>query len=196
MSGRKAFGLQKICITAGCLLLAAAMLMLAVWQISLHMAAAKSERDVQTILQLIPEPQAAVPEPRSNNTMAALPVDGTDYIGLLSFPRYDSVLPVRADWNKRLPSPCRYDGSVYDGSLIIGGSNQKGQYTFWPEISAGDVLYFTDMTGNRYTYEVTDIRYREHADDRTLRSTEADLTLFIKNIYASEYIIVYCSTPA
>lgn len=195
MSGRKTIRLHQICITCGCLMLASAMLLMVVWQISLHVTTEKARRDTETILQLIPEPQSAVPESRSNNTMASLAVDGTDYIGLLSFPMFDSILPVRAEWNKGLPAPCWYDGSVYDGSLIIGTSNQKGQYTFCQEINVRDVLYFTDMTGNRYTYEVTDVRYREHADDQILRNTEADLTLFIKNMYALEYIILYCNTP-
>ncbi len=195
MSGRKTIRLHQICITCGCLMLASAMLLMVVWQISLHVTTEKARRDTETILQLIPEPQSAVPESRSNNTMASLAVDGTDYIGLLSFPMFDSILPVRAEWNKGLPAPCWYDGSVYDGSLIIGTSNQKGQYTFCQEINVRDVLYFTDMTGNRYTYEVTDVRYREHADDQILRNTEADLTLFIKNMYALEYVILYCNTP-
>jgi tRNA (guanine-N1)-methyltransferase len=63
------------------------------------------------------------------------------------------------------------------------------------EISVGDALYFTDMTGNRYTYAVKDIRYEKHANQAALASEDAALVLFIKNIFAFEYVIIFCDVP-
>ena len=54
------------------------------------------------------------------------------------------------------------------------------------------MLYITDMTGNRFSYTVTDIRYSNHADNDALYN-KADLTIFVKNIYALEYIILHCT---
>ena len=51
------------------------------------------------------------------------------------------------------------------------------------------------MTGNRYGYVVADIRYTRHAGEETPDSREADLTLFIQNVYAFEYIQIYCKVP-
>ena len=48
------------------------------------------------------------------------------------------------------------------------------------------------MEGNSYHYTVTDIRYEKHADQVALQREDAALTLFIKNVYALEYIIVFC----
>lgn len=57
----------------------------------------------------------------------------------------------------------------------------------------GDTLFYTDMEGNRFSYAVTGIRHAQHADQSTLRQSDADLTLFIQNIYAFEYILIFCS---
>lgn len=48
------------------------------------------------------------------------------------------------------------------------------------------------MEGNRFSYTVTDIRYEKSADQSHLQRKESSLTLFIKNIYSFEYIIIYC----
>lgn len=50
------------------------------------------------------------------------------------------------------------------------------------------------MEGNRYAYEVKNLRYEKHADEAALMREDAALTLFIKNVYAFEYIIVFCDT--
>ena len=57
----------------------------------------------------------------------------------------------------------------------------------------GDSVFFTDMEGNRYTLEVTDLRYEKHAGQDELSRKEAALVLFIKNMYAQEYFIIYCN---
>jgi hypothetical protein len=51
------------------------------------------------------------------------------------------------------------------------------------------------MTGNRYRYVVEDIRYTRHAGEEIPDSREADLMLFIQNVYAFEYIRIYCKVP-
>ena len=126
--------------------------------------------------------------------MPALALDGTDFIGILEMPLYDSALPVSNSWGQSERYPCRFSGSIYDGTMQIGATSQAGQYEFFCEISVGDSLYFTDMEGNRYAYEVKDLRYEKHADEAALMGEEAALTLFIKNVYAFEYIIVFCDT--
>ncbi|MBO5726480.1 MAG: hypothetical protein J6S00_05420, partial [Clostridia bacterium] len=69
---------------------------------------------------------------------------------------------------------------------------QKGQYAFYSEISVGDTVLFTDMSGNQYTLYVTNLRYQKHADKAALERENAALTLFIKNVYDFEYLIVSC----
>ena len=193
MTGKKKWTAGRVCIAAGiCLVVAAAALLIS-WQWGIGSSSEKAAAYTETLRTLMPEPQGAVLEERSDNTMAVVSLDDADFVGILQMPRYGSALPVCADWGRPSRYPCVFGGSIYDGSLAIGAAAQKGQYDFYREISVGDSLYFTDMEGNRYAFEVTDLRYEKHADQDALSRREAALVLFIKNVYGIEYIIVYCS---
>ena len=77
--------------------------------------------------------------------------------------------------------------------MQIGATTQKGQYDFYRELSVGDQVIYTDVEGNRYTFSITSLRYEKHADQAALQREEAPLTLFVKNIYSFEYLIVSCN---
>jgi sortase A len=192
MRNEKKSVLWRICVAAGICMLVAAVGVLILWQWSIRTSETRSASYVQTLRALIPEPQGAVPEPRRDNTMPVLSLEGTDFVGILEIPRYGSALPVGAEWGKPGKYPCRLSGSVYDSTLQIGGTSQRGQYDFYREISVGDSLFFTDMEGNRYGYTVTDLRYEKHADQTALQRKESAMTLFVKNIYAFEYVVIFC----
>ena len=192
MMSRKNDVIRKILIIIGVCLLAAAIALLFAWQWNIHTSEQKAKEYVNVIRELIPEPQGAVPEERRDNTMSTLSIDEIDFVGILELPRFESVLPVCAEWGKPAKCPCRFSGSVYDQTMQIGGTSQKGQYDFYRDISVGDGVFFTDMEGNRFSYTVTDIRYEKNADQSTLQRKDASLTLFVKNVYAFEYIIIYC----
>ena len=192
MMSRKNDVIRKILIVIGVCLLAAAIILLFAWQWNIHTSEQKAKEYVNVIRELIPEPQGAVPEERRDNTMSTLSIDGTDFVGILELPRFESVLPVCAEWGNPAKCPCRFSGSVYDRTMQIGGTSQKGQYDFYRDISVGDSVFFTDMEGNRFSYTVTDIRYEKNADQSSLQCKDTSLTLFVKNVYAFEYVIIYC----
>ena len=177
---------------AGIGLLVIGTILLILWQYGIHASEKKAADYVQTIRTQLPEPQSAALEARRDNAMAALSVEGTDFVGILEMPRYGSALPVGGAWGQVAKYPSRLSGSIYDRSMQIGATSQKGQYDFYREISVGDSVFFTDMEGNRFSYAVTAIRYEKHADQAALQREDAALTLFIKNIYAFEYIIISC----
>ena len=187
--------IQRICILAGSLLLVAACAILILWQWNIRTSQQQAQDYIQELQTLLPEPQNAVPEERRDNTMPVVSLDGTDLVGILEIPLFDSVLPVRADWGEPTKIPRRLSGSIYDGSLQIGATSQEGQYELYRSLSVGDSVFFTDMEGNRYALTITDLRYEKHADQAALQRREATLTLFIKNIYAFEYLIVFCDVP-
>lgn len=187
--------IRKICIAVGVCLLAGAVVILALWRWNISSSEKRGRSYVDTLWELIPEPQDAVPEARRDNTMAVVSVDGTDFVGILELPRYGSVLPVCADWGKASQYPCRFSGSIYDGTMQIGATTQKGQYDFYRELSLGDALCYTDVEGNRYTFTITGLRYETHIDQAALQEKEAGLTLFIQKIYSFEYLIVSCDIP-
>lgn len=184
--------IPKICILVGIALLVIGVLVLICWQWNINSSVQKSETYVETLRTLIPEPQGAVPEERRDNSMSALSIDGADFVGVIEMPRYESALPVCANWEHLTKYPCRFSGSIYDSTLQIGATSQKGQYDFYREISIGDTVIFTDVEGNQYTYTVTNLQYEKHADQITLDREESALTLFIKNVYDFEYLIISC----
>ena len=188
----KRYSIQKICIFAGACLLAGAIVTLALWRWNINSSENQAQYYVNTLQELIPEPQNAVLEERRDNTMSILSVDGTDFVGIVELPRYASSLPVCAEWGQTTKYPCRFSGSIYNGTLQIGATTQKGQYDFYRELFVGDTVIFTDAEGNRYTFSITSLRYEKHADQAALQQIEAPLTLFIQNVYSFEYLIVFC----
>ena len=184
---------HRLLILAGICLLVIGVAAFLAWQWGIDASEQKSAIYVHTIRTLIPEPRGAAVEERRDNTMSVLSVEGTNFVGILEMPAYSSALPVCADWGEVSQYPCSLSGSVYDRTIQIGATTQKGQYDFYREISVGDAVYFTDMEGNCFSYQIANIRYEHHADQTVLQQVNADLTLFIKNIYALEYIIVYCN---
>lgn len=192
MKKQKRNPVWRLCIPAGIALLAGAVVMLAAWQWGIHTSAQRTETYLRTLRTLMPEPQGALLEVRRDTSMPVLSLEGTDFVGILELPRHGSLLPVCAEWGEVSKYPCRFSGSIYGGSMLIGGISQKGQYNFYRDISVGDDVFFTDMTGNRYAYKVSELRYEKHADRSALGRKDAPLTLFVKNEYAFEYLIVFC----
>ena len=185
---------NRLCVLIGICLLIVAALVLIFWQGGIHSYQQEAVKYVQTIRALIPEPQGASLEEKRDNTMSVLGIEGEDFVGILEMPKFGSSLPVCADWGKVSEYPCRLGGSVYDRTIQIGATSQKGQYDFYREISVGDCLYFTDMEGNRFSYEVTDIHYEKHADQTALQREDGALTVFIKNVYSFDYIVIFCNS--
>ena len=184
--------IRTICILVGVCLLVGAIVTLALWRWNIDHSETRSQYYVDTLQGLIPEPRNAVPEERRDNTMSSLSIDGTDFVGILELPRYESMLPVSAVWGKTSKYPCHLGGSIYDGTMQIGATTQKGQYDFYRELSVGDTVIYTDVEGNRYTFSITGLRSEKHADQAALQREDVPLTLFIKNIYSFEYLIVFC----
>ena len=186
--------IAKTCVLIGVTLLIAGILALIFWQGYIHYSMKKTENYVKTLQSLIPNVQGAVLEERKDNTMPVLSVDGTDFVGVIEMPKYESSLVVCADWSNLTKYPCQFNGSIYNKTMQIGATSQKGQYDFYREISVGDTVLFTDMQGNRYTYFVKNLSYEKHADNASLKSQDSALVLFVKNVYAFEYLIISCDT--
>ena len=190
----KAVKFQGLCLIIGACLLISAAVSLICWSINVNTSEKRAEDHVSTLRSLMPTPQGAIPEERRDNAMSAVSLDGKDFIGIIELPRFGSSLPVGEDWGSTGKHPCRLSGSVYDRTIRIGATSQRGQYDFYRDLSLGDTLLFTDMEGNRFTYEIAAMRYEKHADEAALSHTPADLVLFIKNVYSFDYLIIYCTT--
>lgn len=186
--------LTRILLILGAALLLGAVVLFALTQILPPMRARRADELAQTLRTLMPKVADGVPDQRSDPTMSAVEVDGENFCGILEIPAYGRTLPVRADWasSQTAQYPCRYTGSIYGSGLVIGGSDNEGQLDFMKQISNGDTLFFTDMTGLRCRYTVTSILRTDDVSTEHLTDGDADLTLFARNSYGLDYTVVRC----
>ena len=120
--------------------------------------------DVQSIMdekqpeQPLPADTVNLPDdPEKMPTeMATVKVDGYDCIGVLSVPVLDLELPVLTDWSyaKLKKAPCHYYGTYYEKDFVIAAHNYKSHFGRLSELQTGDIVFFTDVNGVAYYYEV------------------------------------------
>lgn len=153
---------------------------------------------VSRIEALLPPAAPGIPGEHSDPEMPALQIDGTDYAGILRFPAYGVSLPIALSWSdlRILSCPCRFYGSVYDNSMIIGGSDQQGQFDFFDRMELGDQVVVTDLLGAEFTYTTERIDRADSVDYELLASGGYPLTLFVRSAYTTDYILIRCSLPA
>ena len=142
---------------------------------------------------MMPERSAGVPEERADNTMPVWETGGIDFIGLLEVPDRGIERPVGALWDEaeRSGCPTRYMGSVYDGSLILGGPYAGGGFDFIVALDAGEQIIFVDLTGREFRFTVAKISHADNARTETLCAGDDDLTLFVKK--DGVFLIVHCT---
>lgn len=125
-----------------------------------------------------PELPEAMEEPLRE--MPVRTIRGRDYIGVLTIPALELELPVLSQWdytNLRI-APCRYEGSVYNGSLILCAHNYSSHFGRLKNLREGDTVQFTDMDDNVYTYQVVGLETLNPTDVEGMESGDWDMTLF------------------
>ena len=148
----------------------------------------------EQIQSYLPERTEGDPQDYSDAQMPVLQLQGEEFSGLLEIPDYGVALPVGSSWEREDLSryPCRFWGSVYDSSLIIGGTGKKGQLDICSRMDLDDKIRITDMTGTQFCYEVVGIDRRNHADMQIFREKQSDLILFVRDEISMDYILVRC----
>lgn len=107
-------------------------------------------------------------------------IEGRDYIGILEIPELSLSLPVMSEWSypNLRKAPCRYEGSIYSGDLIIAGHNYSRHFGHLKDLEIGDTAIFTDVDGNVFTYALVQTeKLGAYAND-LMRDGEWDMTLF------------------
>lgn len=84
-------------------------------------------------------------------------VDDVPYIGFLEIPALELELPVISETTYPYLeiAPCRFYGSAYLNNLVIGGHNYDTHFAKIDDLNAGDLVIFTDMDGNVFSYQVS-----------------------------------------
>ncbi|MCC8128249.1 MAG: sortase [Clostridiales bacterium] len=126
--------------------------------------------------------------------MTVAMIDGMDYIGIVEIPVLSLRLPVLSSWSeeKLKVAPCRYEGSIDTGDLIISGHSYKQHFRYIRNLGIGDAVIFTDMDGNRYTYGVCGTEVVPGDGVEQMRAGEWDLTLFTCTYNGSARHTVRC----
>ena len=199
-SGRKQRGLLSI--TVGLLLIAAA-LFLASYNLYDELRAEQSARQAVTQLDAYLPAEAALEAPSDsagdqeplvsdertvipdyvlspNMEMPVETINGIDFIGVLRIPALELELPVISEWNypNLKSAPCRYSGSAYLNNLILCGHNYASHFGSLKTLSEGDIATFTDIDGNVFIYKMVERETLNPTDIEGMESGNWDLTLF------------------
>ena len=185
----------KVIIIFGIILILCGVGLLAYSYISTRAGNIKAEKTVERIEALLPPESVGRVDEYNTLEMPSLEIDGKNIIALLEIPATGTTLPVEDEWDKdSLNSfPGRFIGSVYDGSLVVGGRDKKGCFDALKRIDTGSEITITDMTGTKYTYKVSEIQRKKSARGEDLSDEGAALTLFVRDEGTMDYIIVRCT---
>ena len=179
----------------GCLLVLGSFTLLVFSRLQVSRSAAKAVELAAQLEDILPPRTPGIPEAYTNMEMPAISVNGYDFIGIVEIPAFQTALPIGSVWDSGTVSsfPCRFWGTVYDSSLILGGADQTGQFDFLKQIQHGDSVLVTDMTGAEFSYRVERIIRTTSADAEILLEQDSDLILFARQARSPEYIIVRCA---
>lgn len=184
-----------IFITAGSLLLAAALLLVGYNLYDEYRAGQTANHVLEALQQQMPETpsddlqtpensileQTEIPDYVLNPDMEmpTQEIEGNDYIGVLEIPSLGLSLPVMSEWSyPRLKlAPCRYHGSAYTGSLTIAAHNYRTHFGPVRGAPAGTQVFFTDVKGRRFSYEVSTVETIEATAIEEAVSEAWNLTL-------------------
>ncbi len=185
-----------ICIILGAAMILSAAGMLVASRISAARAKVDSAQILGQVQALIPPAVDYVPEERGNNAMASLQIDGVNVAAVLEIPQYGRTLPVASGWDTdRVSSmPCRFAGSIYDSSLIIGAVDSQDQIPFTGQLEVGVQIILTDTEGGRYSYRIAAIQHAKHATLEKLQQGDYALTIFVKDSKTAEYLLIRCNS--
>ena len=146
------------------------------------------------IQQKMPHRTSAVAGQYTDAQMPVFETQSVDYCALLEVPTATAVFPVADSWQESALTPARYRGSVYDGTMIIGGSGAQQQLGFVTQLDLGDKITVVDMLGGEFNYTVSRIDRAIQLDDEKLTSTDSPLTIFCYIAKEKKYVVVRCDS--
>lgn len=120
--------------------------------------------------------------------------DGRYYVGVISIPALDVELPVLKGWSRSGAkiAPCRYEGTPYLDDLVICAHNYHSHFGRLNTLKTGELVYFTDMEGNCFTYAVAAFEILQPDQVEQMCSGQWDLTLFTCTIGGQTRFTVRC----
>lgn len=135
---------------------------------------------VTQILQQSIQTHIQSPDGEELTTEVSPSIDGTQYIGILSFPLLSLELPIASvysDEQLKL-TPCVYTGSLTQDDLVISAHNYTAHFGTINQLQVGDEVILLDISGVSHSYTVTLLETIDGDDVDGLYAGEWDLALF------------------
>ena len=158
-------------------------------------------QSVQTTITKQPEiiPEASIPQniqEMESQKMLTVPVGSYDSIGILSIPVLELELAVLTDWDyeKLKRAPCHYYGSCYETDFVIAAHNYPSHFGRLSQLQAGDLVLFTDVTGQTLYYEVVLLETLAATATEEMISSGFGLTLYTCTPGGSNRVTVRCNS--
>lgn len=131
----------------------------------------------------------------SDDDMSVVIIDGYGYIGYVTFPSLNLELPVMDQYDEtRLElSPCRYYGSLKTDDLVVAGHNYRSGFGMLKNLDKGDEVYFTDVNGVVYSYEVEEIEVLNATEVTKMVDSGWDFSLYTCSYDRSRRLTIRCS---
>lgn len=154
---------------------------------------------IENVQSIIDEKQPKQPLPNDTQKepteMLTVKVDGYDCIGILSIPVLDLELPVLTDWSyaKLKKAPCHYYGTYYEKNFVIAAHNYKSHFGRLSQLQTGDVVFFTDVSGVVYYYEVVLLETLPEEATKEMITSGFDLSLYTCTSGGSGRVTVRCN---
>ncbi len=185
---RRKAGTLLVTLGTVCLLAALALWIYNVWD------AARAGQSVEDTLDELEDREDDIRQTFPHEEDPSVFIDGYEYIGTLSVPRYGLELPVISAWSYpglRL-APCRYTGSAETGDLVICGHNYERHFGNMKNLKPGDPVIFTDIAGHSFYYEVEEVLILQPTDVEKMITGDWDLTLFTCTVGGRARVTVRC----
>ena len=156
-----------------------------------------SEEDSRISAPAEASEKAALPQEPVLDSQMEMPVktiDGIEIVGVLRIPALELELPIISQWSypDLQTAPCRYSGSAYLNNLILCGHNYSSHFGNLKELREGDIITFTVMDGNLFTYEVAERETLLPTSVEEMTSGDWDLTLFTCTVGGKSRVTVRC----
>ena len=112
--------------------------------------------------------------------MPVVEIDGYEYIGYVSIPRFGQELPVMSEYDTtRLNlAPCRHFGSTTNDDLIIAGHNFPGHFGNLMYLGQNDVLKFSTFADEEIYYRVVSNAVYYPNQTKAIQDSGWDLVLY------------------
>ena len=140
------------------------------------------------------EPELPVIEPDPERELPEKEVDGRAYVGVITIPSLELELPILSQWSMDgvRVAPCRLEGTPYKDNLVLGAHNYTVHFGKLSLLKTGDSVYFEDLDGNVFSYEVVSFELLKPNQGEVLCDGQWDLTLFTCTLSGRSRFTVRC----